>query len=211
MSRGSTSSAQPADVLPFAEVYLLYHDRVYRHCLVYLRGDAAAEDVTGDVFTAALAAYDRVRPHRDGVLFWLLRIAKNRSVSYLRQQQQFRRALGRLAGRREPQHDIEDEVAKREAGRLLATAMTQLSEADRRLIGLRVGREMSYRQIAGMLGMSQDEAEWATRRALRRAQVAYEALERVDPTDVRTPGRAQSDQRSRNLQGRARYPMGTLE
>ena len=98
----------------------------------------------------------------------------------------------------------------REAGRLLATAMTQLSEADRRLIGLRVGREMSYRQIAGMLGMSQDEAEWATQRALRRARIAYTAVAADDAPLVNLPGVRQPGKAGRHVRQRAglRPPLG---
>ena len=49
---------------PFDEVYRDHADAVYRFCVSQLRDQATAEDVTGDVFAAAFAAYERVRPDR---------------------------------------------------------------------------------------------------------------------------------------------------
>ena len=212
MSRDSAGSAQPADVLPFADVYLLYHDRVYYYCLVQLQGDPAAEDITGDVFTAALAAYDRVRPHRDGVLFWLLRIAKNHALSHLRRQQRFRRALGRLATSPATNLDVEAQVALRDELRRLVAAVSELHEDDRSLIGLRVGREMSYRQIAATAGITRAAAEWATQRALRRAQVAFEALEQRGNPEVQHRSVRPSRRADGHLDGHPGYrPGSTLD
>ncbi|MBJ7594695.1 MAG: RNA polymerase subunit sigma-24, partial [Candidatus Dormibacteraeota bacterium] len=57
-----TGTALEHAVAPFDEVYQEHADAVYRFCVSQLRDLDVAEDVTADVFAAAFAAYDRVRP-----------------------------------------------------------------------------------------------------------------------------------------------------
>jgi DNA-directed RNA polymerase specialized sigma24 family protein len=46
--------------------------------------------------------------------------------------------------------------------------MSKLKERDRRLISLRVGGELSYREIGNLVGLSEQAATHATYRALER-------------------------------------------
>jgi RNA polymerase sigma factor (sigma-70 family) len=177
-------------VLPFGDVYLLYYDRVYRYCFGLMHGSHVAEDIASDVFVSAFLSYDRVKPDAGGVLFWLLRIAKNHAISHVRREQRLRRALARLGTASEPPRDVESEVAVYDELRRLATAVSVVHASDRRIIGLRVGEDMSYRQISAALGMTHAAAAWATQRALRRVHAVYQLLEDSNHADVSARAKA---------------------
>jgi RNA polymerase sigma-70 factor (ECF subfamily) len=158
--------------LPFEEVYRRYADPVFRFCLSQLRDRSEAEDVAADVFVSAFAAYHEARPDPEGVLRWLLRIAKNAVVDRHRRYR-FRSAVFArffAAGvRDEPGTvDVEREVLMREEMRLLLDRIGRLRERDRLLIGLRVAAGLSYADIAVLTGMSERAAVVATGRAVER-------------------------------------------
>lgn len=170
MSPRAAPAAEP--VAPFEEVYERYAPDVYRFCLVQLRNPDAAEDATADVFTAALAAYWRVRPKKDGVKFWLLRIARNTVVSHWRSDAR-RGRLGRVLGARSsPALDVHEAVAIRADLRTVVLALSHLRPRDRTLIGLRAA-QLTTAEVADFLNISENAAKVATHRALKalRAQL----------------------------------------
>jgi RNA polymerase sigma-70 factor (ECF subfamily) len=158
--------------LRFEEVYRRYADTVYRFCLSQVRSRADAEDTAADVFVAALAAYERACPDPEGVLSWLLRIAKNQVIDRHRYHRRRSAILDRFLGggdRTGPgPSDVEDEVLMRADLRLLLDRIGRLRDRDRLLVGLRVAAGLSYAQIAATTGMSERAAVVATGRALDR-------------------------------------------
>src|SRR5688500_6341594 len=72
------------DQSAFAELYDRHVVRVYRH-IYYLVGDAReAEDLTAQTFLKAWEAIDRYKERGAPIIAWLLRIAHNLTISFLR-------------------------------------------------------------------------------------------------------------------------------
>ena len=68
----------------FAKFYDKHMDAVYR--FVYFRvsqNKAIAEDLTADIFTSALAAFDTFDPTK-GEKAWIMTIARNKVINYWR-------------------------------------------------------------------------------------------------------------------------------
>jgi len=158
------------EIPPFEVVYERYAADVYRFCLIQLRNAAAAEDVTAEVFAAALAAYQRVRPS-DGVKFWLLRIARNIVTSQWRRESRWVRVSRLLRG--SPSQASVQQIAEVRAELEAVVAATgRLRPRDRILIGLR-SAGLSSAEVAKFLHISESAAKVATHRALKalRAQL----------------------------------------
>jgi RNA polymerase sigma-70 factor (ECF subfamily) len=79
--------AQRGDASAFRSLYLRYYDLVYGYGKTIVKDPHEAEDVTQDVFIRAIRLLPRyqIRVERPFRLL-LLRIARNRSIDYLRKQ-----------------------------------------------------------------------------------------------------------------------------
>jgi RNA polymerase sigma-70 factor, ECF subfamily len=160
---------------PFEEVYRTHLDAVFRFCLMQLRDRDAAEEVTADVFSRALAAYARVQPD-EGVLTWLMSIARNRAVDHFRAERRSERLATLLRRNTTPLRDPAEVTEARDELARAAGAISRLDTRKRTLIGLRVGADLSYAEIGQVMGMSETAARVATFRAL---EIVRKALEEV--------------------------------
>jgi RNA polymerase sigma-70 factor, ECF subfamily len=157
-------------VTPFDEVYRDHADAVYRFCVSQLRDVATAEDVAGDVFAAAFAAYRRVRPDPPGVRTWLFRIARNAVIDQYRREGRRRSLLVRIGRHRQFSDSVEETAAVRSDVRAVCAALETLRERDRQLVGLRVAGGLSFAEVGEVLGMRESAAKMATHRALERVR-----------------------------------------
>jgi RNA polymerase sigma factor (sigma-70 family) len=155
---------------PFDEVYRQHADAVYRFCVSQLRDVETAEDLTGDVFAAAFAAYERVHPDGAGVRTWLFRIARNAVIDQYRREGRRRALLGRVGRDRQFADSVEETVERRSDLRSIRAALETLRDHDRLLVGLRIAGGLSFAEVGAVLGMRESAAKAATHRALERVR-----------------------------------------
>ncbi|MEM9036731.1 MAG: sigma-70 family RNA polymerase sigma factor [Actinomycetota bacterium] len=163
--------ADAAAEVRFRAVYDRALPVVYGFLVVRTGGDRAlAEDLTGETFAAAAAAF------RDGradqvTEAWLRTVAKRRLIDHWRHETVARRRVVELADRRivEP-----PDVAEQHA---VVDALGQLSEDQRRALVLRHMDGHSVSEVAELLGRTIK----ATESLLSRARVAFRgAYEEVE-------------------------------
>ena len=155
-------------VVPFDEVYREHADAVYRFCVSQLRDTETAEDIAGDVFASAYAAYSRARPRPEGVRPWLFRIARNAVIDQYRREGRRLSLIARLGRDRQFPDSVEESVERRFDLRAIRAAMDTLRERDRRLVGLRVAGGLSFAEVGEVVGMREGAAKMATHRAVER-------------------------------------------
>ncbi len=169
------SSDDPPRVLPpFDDLYTSHSANVHRFCLSQLGDAEAAADVTQEAFIKAFSAYERVSPDPETARTWLISIARNCCIDYRRQHGRWRRLVDRLARFRESPLDVEVLAHHHSELERATTAILQLRTRERELIGLRVAADLSFREVATVLGMSEQAAKVATRRALRKLRSILE-------------------------------------
>jgi len=164
----------PQGLPPFDDLYTSHAANVHRFCLSQLGDAEAAADVTHDAFIKAFSAYERVSPDPETARTWLISIARNCCIDYRRQNGRWRRLLNRLEGFRESPLDVEVLAHHHSELERATAAIVQLRTRERELIGLRVAADLSFRQVAAVLGMSEQAAKVATRRALRKLRSKLE-------------------------------------
>jgi RNA polymerase sigma factor (sigma-70 family) len=158
---------------PFAQVYEAHAASVYRYCLAQLGDAHAAEDAAADAFGKAYAAWERSPDgDADGVRRWIFRIARNAAVDQRRRRRRRVLLLGRLGQGGNGAVDVETVAALRAELRAALAAVGGLGRRDRELVGLRCAGGLSYAEIAGLIGTTEDAARTATHRALRRVRAA---------------------------------------
>ena len=160
--------------LPFTGVYEAHADAVFRYCLALLGDAAAAEDVAAEAFSNAYAAWPLLAEEDpDGVRRWIFRIARNAAVDQHRRRRRRSLLLGRLGGAASV--DVETVAALRAELRSALAAVGALGRRDRELVSLRVAAGLSFAEIAGLVGISEQAARTATHRALQRVRAALRA------------------------------------
>jgi RNA polymerase sigma-70 factor (ECF subfamily) len=168
------STAADGWAVPFDEVYETYRDAVYRFCLSQTTDRTLAEDLTADVFLLAYKAYTNGRFPVDRVRVWLFRIARNAVIDNWRRERT-RRLHQRLMGRDPgPAQDVEAiALGDVEFGRMVAV-MSRLKPRDRLLLALRFSSDLSGKEIAGVLQISENNQSIAMHRAIARFRKLYE-------------------------------------
>jgi RNA polymerase sigma-70 factor (ECF subfamily) len=165
-----TSEAAGADDLePFLVRYRETLPAVWQYLARVTAGDRAlAEDLTQDVYSAALTAWRGGR--RDQVVApWLVTVARNKFVDTLRRQEREARALALVEADEEVDaHDAAFAVSREE----LADLVRGLPPLQRAALALRYVDDLSLAEIAAAL----DRTVPAVDSLLRRARVALRRL-----------------------------------
>jgi RNA polymerase sigma-70 factor (ECF subfamily) len=170
------SIAEVRALVPFEEVYRRHAGSVHRFCLSQVCDQTVAEDLTHETFVRAFVAYERARPDLDAVRAWLLTIARNLCVDHHRRHGRWRRLLARMAERPGPPAGPDVEVvAQRKVDLARVTAaLAMFRERERQLIGMRVAADLSYREIAQVLRISEAAAKAGTHRAITKLRALLE-------------------------------------
>ena len=151
-------AAQAGDRSAFAQLVERYWDRLYRWLYRMTRDRHAAEDLTQETFAKALAA---VRTFRPGSNFraWVFRIGHNNFVNQKRADRRPMHALPEdLAG--QLANVAEDAAEHRETLEVVMRAVAELPPDFRAALLLRVEEGLSFRDVAKVLGTTEETARW---------------------------------------------------
>src|SRR5215469_8365981 len=147
------SGAKPA----FEDLYREYLDRIYAFLRSQLGNAPDAEDVTSQVFMKAFEAYSRFEPRHASPAAWLFQIARNAALDHHRR-----------AGRREK---TERALAREPSAAVDPGILAQERMLYREVIGLRHSG-LSFVEVGGLLGCSEDAAKMLYHRALKALRAA---------------------------------------
>jgi RNA polymerase sigma-70 factor, ECF subfamily len=146
-------SAIERDTTSFAALYDRHVVRIYRHIYYLVNDSKEAEDLTAQTFLKAWEAIDRYKERGAPFVAWLLRIAHNLTVSFLRSKRDHSVLEDHYEDpkmTRNPEQALEqatDESSVR-------AAVSLLREEQRQVIMLRFVDELDYREVAAMIGKS---------------------------------------------------------
>ncbi len=132
----------------FLEIYRRYSGRIYAYCRRFLGNKEDAMDVFQDTFVRFYHSSKEVR-QMSNLSAFLLRIAKNLCLNYLRQKKQSLEVEDYMS-----HIDIENQNDTNEMLKLIHDAINQLPDDYREIFILREYQGMSYNEIAQHLNIS---------------------------------------------------------
>ncbi len=155
------------DQAAFAELYVQHRDRVFRFLRARCASDDDALELTATTFERALVAMPRYSTRGGGLLAWLLRIARNAAVDHERRG---RRLLFVSSPPEGPTSDPTPEEAAigAEERRVLRALISELPPVQRDALALRFGAGMRAREIALVIGKSEEATQKLLARAIGR-------------------------------------------
>ncbi|QJW96340.1 RNA polymerase sigma factor [Frigoriglobus tundricola] len=150
--------AQAGDRSAFARLVERYWDRLYRWLYHLTRDRHAAEDLTQETFLRALAALKTFRPGSN-FRAWVFRIGHNNFVNQKRADRRTKQQLPEDAPAPEGA-TAESTAENREALEVVERAVADLPTPFRAALMLAVHEGLSYREVAKVLGTTEETARW---------------------------------------------------
>jgi RNA polymerase sigma-70 factor (ECF subfamily) len=179
------------DQAAYAEIVRRYQDRVYSLCLRWMGNREIAVEVAQDVFLALYRSLSQFRGDAQ-LSTWIFRVV----VNHCKNRKLYRRR------RHEDQHEpLEGEerddrparefahggpgtdaaVHAQEAGKLLEEGLAKMTEEDRQIVLLRDQQDLSYEEIADLLGLPRGTVKSRLHRArIELAQILGRKIGRSD-------------------------------
>ncbi len=139
----------------FAEIYTRHRGGVYNYCLRLVKDDQAAEDVVHETF---LRMHSGLHGLRNGMALrvWLLSIARNFALNALRKTN----AIEPLTEDLETDDDSPfDLVVRDERAQSVRSLIESLNPSLREVLVLKEFEELSYREIAVVTGLSEENVK----------------------------------------------------
>jgi len=160
-----------ADLQAFGVLYDRYVQRVYRYCFYRTNNVADAEDLTAQIFLAALEALPRYR--QDGhFAAWLFSIARNKVMDHHRRISHLPLDEAALP----PIYpDMALDVEKSQRREDLLHLIQSLADKEQELIHLRYVAELSFAEIAKAIHKNEDAVKKMLYRLMARMKNELEA------------------------------------
>lgn len=165
-----------------ASVALVYEQqagRLYAYALRRVREPMDAEDVVAETFCRAIEHLDHYEQRDVPIAAWLYRIARNIIAERYRRAASF--PLNRAGDTKVAEVDPGPEQAllRGEQVRSVRAALVVLSPTQRKVLWLRYGRELRYREIGCAVGQNEGTIKQAVHRARSTLRLHLTSMEDV--------------------------------
>jgi RNA polymerase sigma-70 factor (ECF subfamily) len=165
-------NARQGEAAALETIYNAYARRVYRYFLSRVADHEDAEDLTTQTFVSVIEALPRYQ-HRSQFTAWLFQIAHSKAMDF------FRRNNSKARKEAETKGMVFDETLERivqnQTIETLRLLIQMLDEDERELLRLRFVVDLTYLEIAELLGRREDAVRKSVNRILERLHAEMEA------------------------------------
>jgi RNA polymerase sigma-70 factor (TIGR02952 family) len=158
----------------FADLYREYLPKVYRYISYRVADSHQAEDLTSIVFEKALTKFKSYSSKKAAFSTWIFSIARNTLIDHYRANAKQPAIQVENMPFLEEDHSPEEEMAKSEEYRILQSCISKLAAQEQEIISLKFGAEMTNRQIAKVIGLSESNVGIIIFRAIRKLRDSFD-------------------------------------
>ena len=158
----------------FASFYEQFMPGIYRYIYCRVTNIHLAEDLTSAVFEKALNSFKRYRADRATFFTWLMSIARNTVIDHFRIQDKRKNIPLEEAGEMSSDNiSPENEAIRKEELHILKVCMAGLNHQEQEIISCKFGAEMTNRQIAGIINLSESNVGTILYRSVRKLRDCF--------------------------------------
>lgn len=159
----------------FEQIYEAYFNYVYRYVAYQVSDRAAAEDLTSIVFEKALTAFSKYRKEKAAPQTWLITIARNTVIDYMRKASRRKEMPLDAALAVEVADPSPQEAAEiGEEREVLRICYSVLPQREQDIVSLRFGADLNNRKIAGVTGLSENNVGTILFRAIHKLRQCFQ-------------------------------------
>jgi RNA polymerase sigma factor (sigma-70 family) len=161
----------------FSRLYDEYMPKVYRYVYYRVNDVQLAEDITSNVFEKALDNFSKYSAEKAAFSTWIFAITRNLIVDYYREQGKMQTTSIDEAvevSSREP--NPEEELESKEEKQLLRVCIAKLPQDEQEIVRLKFTMEMTNRDIAKVVGLSESNVGVKLYRIVRKLRNSFEGL-----------------------------------
>ena len=153
-----------------------YYPAVFKYFRYRGADSDTANDLAAAVFERALAKMNTFDPKKAAFNTWIFTIAHNMGINHWKTQT---RAQAVSIDQAQPGSDPppEDAIIHREGITALLTALSELDEREREVVGLKFTGALTNRQIAGLVNLTASNVGVILYRALNKMKLELEGTE----------------------------------
>jgi len=151
----------------FGELYDRYIQKIYNFIYYKTFDSAVAEDLTSTTFFKALNKIDTLDTERGSFSTWLYSIARNTVIDYYRSRKMDAGDGEDVFELSEENHTAEAIDARHSLG-VVEDYLAKLSPIQREIVTLRIWEERSYKDIADIVGGTEDSVKMSFSRTIRK-------------------------------------------
>ncbi len=154
----------------FADLYHLYHNKIFLFILKRVEDEASAKDITSNTFVKAFLNIKKFTYKGYSISSWLFRIAINEMNTFFKQKSKQRVISIEQTGLSRIIEDIQDHdqsYFKCEENSLVM-ALDQLNDTELMLIELRFFEKLSFKEIGDIVGCTENNAKVKGYRILKK-------------------------------------------
>lgn len=158
----------------FTLLYETYVRKIYDFLYFRTFHKETAEDLTSDTFLKVLRSIKRFDPLQAAFSTWIYTIARNTLIDYVRTKKETDdlSSYGNIGERK----DIEGALDAKEGIKEVRQILEQFPEEQRDIIVMRLWDDLSYREIASIVGKSEDACKMTFSRGMKMLRNQLPAL-----------------------------------
>lgn len=161
----------------FSQLYEEHFPKVYRYVSYQIMDSDIAEDLTSVIWEKALTKFRMYDSRKAAFSTWILSIARNAVVDYFRENRKKQNMQIELIKSTPTGASPDEAIIKGEEIRLLQSYISQLSRQEQDIISFKFGGEMTNREIAKTLGLSESNVGVILFRAIRKLKDQFHGVE----------------------------------
>jgi len=169
------NKAKNGDKTAFGHLYELYLRPVYRYIYLRTKDKETAADLTQTVFLKIFQSLNRYRSQKKSPINYFFIVARNTVIDYWKKKKDSKidNAENFFNNLADTENDIEDLIEKNDKLFLLKRAISSLTEVQQEVIILRFINDLSTREIAKLLGKTEDSVRQIQCRALKSLKIYF--------------------------------------
>lgn len=155
---------QQGNLEHFGLLFDAFHQKIYRFVYFRTHHKETAEDITSQIFTKALERITTFNPSKGGFATWLYQIARNSIIDFYRSRKETENIDD--AWDIADNTSIERDVDTRQQLEKVRSYLQTLPAQQRDIVLMRVWDDLSHKEIASVLGISEASVKMTFSRVL---------------------------------------------